>query len=126
MVVYEVINFQEGVINDYLTKIAFTNFQSISDATAQLKKNDLQELFRESSILDALFSMPLEDSNYYSSAYITSAKTNEMMSSSECSSDNQCVDGQEIDKMVYYLFPQDPMTMPMLDGYSPANSEIDL
>jgi hypothetical protein len=50
LIVIPIIILQRTIIKEYLTRIAFTRFQSISNATAGMKKNDLQEIFRESLI----------------------------------------------------------------------------
>ena len=122
-VVQSVIDVQAKFINKFLTDIAFSNFQSISDATSQLKKNDLQELFRESAILDAFFSIPLQDTKYISSNYLANSKINNLISSSTCN--DICTNDTKLDKMVYYLFPQ-LMDYTKLANYSPADTQIDL
>lgn len=75
---------QKEQIETYITRIEFTKFQSISDAVAELKKNDLQEVFRELLIIGALLDLPINNPSYMSSAYITDAKADQMISSSEC------------------------------------------
>ena len=72
---------QFDLINKYVIEVEFTKYQSISDAVAQLKKNDLQEITRESLILDSLLSLAIDSPSYISSSYLTYSNTNKMMSS---------------------------------------------
>lgn len=88
-------------------------------------------------ILDALLELPYSNPSYYSADYITSAKADQLISSSQCSLDNQaCCPAAEApcatdryccpdpDKMVYYIFPVE-MSYTILDNYAPANTQVD-
>jgi hypothetical protein len=58
---------QRALIDEYLVRVSFSKIQSISDAVAQLKKNDLQEIFRELLFLDALITLPITNEAIFSS-----------------------------------------------------------
>ena len=67
---------QQAIITDYIVRLGFTNFQRISGAVAQLKKNDLQEIFRELIILNSLLGTMMNNSTLISATYLDFAKAN--------------------------------------------------
>ncbi|CAI2380693.1 unnamed protein product [Moneuplotes crassus] len=99
VVVFFIIQDEKENIERYLTTNAFTNFQSISNATAQVKKADLQEITRELLILDALYSIILLNPEYYSTTYL-SKDDDKLLSSTECS-ENETEDFIDHHKMCY-------------------------
>ena len=104
LIAYLAMTLQSKLINDYIIKVEFTKYQSISDAVAELKRNDLQEIFRESLIIDSLLSLAINNPSYISSSYITYSNTNKLMSSYEW---NQTWSSTNpIYKMVYLLLPK--------------------
>lgn len=107
---------QSTLINDYIVKAKFTNYQSITDAVAQLKKNDLQEIFRELQIAGGILELVLKNPSYISSSYITSAKSNKLISSSDSA---KYLSSPDPTKMSYYVeFGE--MNYSILSTYSPA------
>lgn len=108
--------YQSTLINDYIIKVKFTNYQSITDAVAQLKKNDLQEIFRELQIAGEILEVALKNPSYISSSYITNAKANKLISSSDSAKTLKTPDPS---KMSYYVeFGE--MNYSILASYSPA------
>ena len=104
LIAYLAMTLQSKLINDYIIKVEFTKYQSISDAVAELKRNDLQEIFRESLIIDSLLSLAINYPSYISSSYITYSNANKLMSSYEW---NQTWSSTNpIYKMVYLLLPK--------------------
>lgn len=113
---------QSLLINNYIVQVAFTKYQSITDAVGKLKKNDLQEIFRELQITDSLISLAVNNPTYVSADYITYAKTSKMISSSDVA---KTVSKPKENVMTYYLFPQE-MSYTKLADYSPAGMDSNL
>ena len=66
-----------------IVKVKFTNYQSVTDAVAQLKKNDLQEIFRELQVIGTFLELAIKNPTYVSSNYITYARSDKLISSTD-------------------------------------------
>ena len=55
---------QSDLIYTYIVRVAFTNYQGITNAVAQLKKNDFQEVLRELQIVGVLAELTLKNPEY--------------------------------------------------------------
>ena len=55
---------QSDLIYTYIVRVAFTNYQGKTNAVAQLKKNDYQEVLRELQIVGVLAEMTLKNPGY--------------------------------------------------------------
>lgn len=62
--------YQSGLIDNYIVRVEYTKYQHIADAVAQLKKNDLQEIFRELQIMDSLYTLIIDNDSLISSSYV--------------------------------------------------------
>ena len=78
IIIFTALSTQEKVIDNYIKRLGFTNFQRISGAVAQLKKNDLQEVFRELLIMDTLMETMIYSPAVISSVYLNYSKHNQM------------------------------------------------
>ena len=115
---------QGALIDRYIVRVGYSNSQKIADAVAELKKVDLQEVFRELLILDALVLTSLDNPTYVSSSYLSYSKANNLISSSECAT--VCKPSSitpKMKKMTYLLFPQE-MSYSKLANYPPADTEV--
>lgn len=78
IIISQAMAFQKTLMNDYIRRLGFTNFQRISGGVAQLKKNDLQEIFRELSIIDNILRTTISDPSLISTDYIDYSKEYDM------------------------------------------------
>ena len=115
---------QGALIDRYIVKVGYSNSQKIADAVAELKKVDLQEIFRELLILDALVVTSLDNPTYVSSSYLSYSKANNLISSSECVSVCKPPSvSPKMRKITYLLFPQE-MSYSKLANYPPADTDV--
>lgn len=63
--------FQSALIDNYIVRVEYTKYQRISEAVAQIKKNDLQEIFRELQIIDAIYTIGLNNRTLISQNYVS-------------------------------------------------------
>jgi len=76
---------QRSLINTYIVNVGMSHQQKITEAVAQLKKVDLQEIFREILILNSLYSLTnssVSGIDYMSQAHLSTLK-GEMLSNSD-------------------------------------------
>ena len=123
------------LIYNYIVRVAFTDYQGITDAVAQLKKNDLQEVFRELSIAGVLTELALKHPEYVSKEYISNMKRETVglnsantkptqkpnMVTSQYWGTHYTSDTKNWDEMIFFLYPQN-QTYIDLEKYPPASN----
>ena len=123
---------QRSLIDEYLVRVSFSKLQSITDAVAMLKKNDLQEIFRELLILDAVVAIPFANQLFFSSYirnYDASGNLIDPQTNSTVGRDNLIsssdVTSTLLGKTTYYIYPEEMNYAKLNSDYPPAGTELD-
>ena len=107
---------QSDLIYTYIVRVAFTNYQGKTNAVAQLKRNDFQEVLRELEIAGMLSELALQHPEYVSSSYINYAKSSKMVTAQETAA---TISTPDPTRMTYFLYPQ-VVSYEILSKYPPT------
>lgn len=114
------------MIEDYVRRLAVSQLSNNAHFIANLKKVDLQELFREISIINTLITLNIQSPDLISQPYLQYSLTHEVKSNTDYlqiwSDLGYCPENVY---MGYVIFPQE-MNYSKLKDYHPADQEVNI
>ena len=124
--IYQSYVVQNKIINDYLVRVAFTGYENTAKAVGQIKKNDLQEVFREILILDSVLSDSINYADRVSMNYVNETRENVLVNGYTFSVENNydtITDEYKMNYMAYIVLSQ-YMDYNKIEDYISANTDI--
>ncbi|CAI2360597.1 unnamed protein product [Moneuplotes crassus] len=117
---------QYEAIEDYVTRMAASQLSIHADYIASMNTVDMQEIFREITIISTVMSIAILNKSYISHEFLQYSKQHKMISNSEyISLEEELVYPPDDEFMSYLIFPQ-KMDYSKLEHYHPAEKEVEL